>query len=99
MKTISGHQNIDTAQRVARVGDKSTPVFISYQSAFTERVLKIKQALEARGIPCWIATEDMVGNVQDAVGEVLMVAPAIVICYSHTYRESMCANVFLLFEK
>lgn len=74
---------------VPRVGDKSTPVFISYQSAYTERVLKIKRALEARGIPCWMATENMVGNVQDAIGEALMVAPAIVICFSHSYRESV----------
>lgn len=72
-----------------RVGDKSTPVFISYQSAYTERVLKIKRALEARGIPCWMATENMVGNVQDAIGEALMVAPAIIICFSHSYRDSV----------
>ena len=74
---------------VPRVGDKATPVFISYQSAFTGSVLKIKHALEARGIPCWMATEDLVGNVQDAIGEALMTAPAIIICYSHSYRESM----------
>ena len=63
-------------------------VFISYQSAFTDRVLKIKRAVEARGIPCWMATEDMVGDVQDAIGEALMVAPAILICYSQSYRQS-----------
>ena len=74
---------------VPRVGDKATPVFISYQSAFTESVLKIKHALEARGIPCWMATEDLVGNVQDAIGEALMAAAAVIICYSHSYRESM----------
>ena len=74
---------------VPRVGDKATPVFISYQSAFTGSVLKIKHALEARGIPCWMAAENLVGNVQDAIGEALMAAPAIIICYSHSYRESM----------
>ena len=74
---------------VPRVGDRATPVFISYQSAFTERVLKIKHALEARGIPCWMAAENMVGDVQDAIGKALMVAPAIIICYSHSYRDSV----------
>ena len=72
-----------------RVGDTSTPVFISYQSAYTERVLKIKRALEARNIPCWMATDNMVGNVQDAIGEALMIAPAIIICLSHSYRDSV----------
>ena len=72
-----------------RVGDKTTPVFISYQSAYTERVLKIKRALEARGIPCWMATDNMVGNVHDSIGEALMVAPAIIICLSNSYRDSM----------
>ena len=71
------------------MGDRATPVFISYQSAFTERVLKIKHALEARDIPCWMAKEDLVGNVQDAIGVALIAAPAIIICYSHSYRESM----------
>ena len=75
---------------VPRVGDEWTPVFISYQSAFTQGVLKIKHAMEARGIPCWMAVENMVGNVQDAIGEALMVAPAIIICFSHSYRDSMC---------
>ena len=79
----------DNPQLVPRVGDEATPVFISYQSVFTERVLKIKRALEARGIPCWMATENMVGNVQDAIGDALMVAPAIIICFSHSYRDSV----------
>ena len=73
---------------VLRVGDKANPVFISYQSAFTESALKIKHAVEARGIPCWIAAENLVGDVQDAIGKALMVAPVIIICYSHSYRES-----------
>ena len=71
------------------VGDKTTPVFLSYQSAFKERVLQLKRALEERDIPCWMANEDLVGNMQDAIGEALMAAPAIIICYSHSYRESM----------
>ena len=74
---------------VPRVGDRATPVFISYSSSFTESVLKIKHALEARGIPCWMAAENMVGDVQDAIGKALMVAPVIIICYSHSYRESV----------
>ena len=74
----------------AKANDDSFPaqVFISYQSAFTDRVLKIKRAVEARGIACWMATEDMVGDVQDSIGEALMVAPAILICYSQSYRQS-----------
>ena len=79
---------------IQRVGDKSAPVFLSYQSAFTARVLQLKRALEARGIPCWMATEDLVGNVQDAIGEVLMVTPAIIICYSNSYRDSMYDSKF-----
>ena len=71
---------------------ESAPVFISYQSAFTERALKIKRAVEARGIACWMATENMVGDVQDAIGEALMVAPAILICYSQSYRQSKYIN-------
>lgn len=82
---------------VARAGDKSTPVFISYQSAYTERVLKLKRELEARGIPCWMATENMVGDVQDAIGNALMVAPAIVICFSHSYRDSMYVIKYWLY--
>ena len=85
----SAEQNKRKDSVVPRVGDKTTPVFLSYQSAFTARVLQLKRALEARGIPCWMANEDLVGNVQDAIGEVLMVTPAIIICYSHSYRESM----------
>ena len=80
-KAKSGNQNGGSI--VPRVGDKATPVFISYQSAFTESVLKIKRAMEERGIPCWMATENLVGNVQDAIGEALMIAPAIIICFSH----------------
>ena len=76
----------------AKTTRESAPVFISYQSAFTERALKIKRALEARGIACWMATEDMVGDVQDAIGEALMVAPAILICYSQSYRQSKYNN-------
>ena len=86
----------ETGGAEPRVGDKSTPVFISYQSAYTERVLKIKRALEACGIPCWMATENMVGNVQDAIGEALMVAPAIIICLSHSYRNSVYVQVLYL---
>ena len=85
--------------REPRVGDKSTPVFISYQSAYTERVLKIKRALEARDIPCWMATENMVGNVQDAIGEALMVAPAIIICFSHSYRDSVYVRKWDVFTE
>ena len=89
-KQVEGSIEKDTGEAFEpRVGDKSTPVFISYQSAYTERVLKIKRALEARDIPCWMATENMVGNVQDAIGEALMVAPAIIICFSHSYRNSV----------
>ena len=88
----SAEQNKRKDSVVARVGDKTTPVFLSYQSAFTARVLQLKRALEARSIPCWMATEDLVGNVQDAIGEALMATPAIIICYSHSYRESMYAS-------
>lgn len=70
-------------------GDKSAPVFISYQRAFVERVTQLKLAVEARGIPCWMATDDLVGNVQDAIANALKMAPAIIICYSHSYRESV----------
>ena len=78
-----------TTPQIAVIGNKAHPVFLSYQSVFVARVTQLKRALEARGIPCWMATENMVGNVQDAIGEALMVAPAIIICYSHTYRDSM----------
>lgn len=81
--------NSSLATIMPRVGDKSTPVFLSFSSAFTPRVLQLKRALESRGIPCWMAAEDMVGNVQDAIGEALMVAPAIIICYSKSYRDSV----------
>ena len=74
-----------TTPQIAVIGNKAHPVFLSYQSVFVARVTQLKRALEARGIPCWMATENMVGNVQDAIGEALMVAPAIIICYSHTY--------------
>lgn len=75
-------------EKVARAGDKTTPVFISYQSDFVERATQLKRAIEARGIPCWMATDDLVGNVQDAIGEALMVASAIIICCSKTYCQS-----------
>ena len=78
-----------TASLVSSVGDPATPVFISFQSTYTARVLQLKRALESRGIPCWMAAENMVGNVQDAIGEALMVAPAIIICYSKSYRDSV----------
>ena len=85
----SAEQNKRKDSVVPLVGYKTTPVFLSYQSAFTARVLQLKLALEARNIPCWMANEDLVGNVQDTIGEALMAAPAIIICYSHSYRESM----------
>ena len=85
----SAEQNNRKDSVVSRVGDKTTPVFLSYQSSFTARVLQLKRALEARSIPCWMATEDLVGNVQDAIGEALMAAPAIIICYSLSYRQSV----------
>ena len=87
-RTISSGKDT-TGSYVVSVGNKSAPVFISCHSAYTGRGLKIKHALEAKGIPCWMATENVVGNVQDAIGETLMVAPAIIICFSHTYRMSM----------
>ena len=87
-RTISsGKDTIGSS--VVSVGNKSAPVFVSCHSAYTGRGLKIKQELEAKGIPCWMATENVVGNVQDAIGEALIVAPAIIICFSHTYRISM----------
>ena len=88
----SAEQNNTKDSVVLRIVDKTTPVFLSYQNAFTTRVLQLRRALEARSIPCWMATEDLVGNVQDAIGEALMAAPAIIICYSHSYRESMYAS-------
>ena len=72
-----------------RVGDKATPVFISYQSAFVQSSFKIKHTMEARGIPCWMAAEKLVGKVQDAIGEALKVEPAIIICFSDSYRQSV----------
>lgn len=87
--TGTGANAQPTAQIVARAGDKATPVFISYQSAFVERATKLKRAVEARGILCWMATDDMVGNVQDAIGDALTVASAMIICFSHTYRQSV----------
>ena len=72
---------------MSSVGDKA--VFISYQSAFAKSVKKIKDAMENRGIPCWMAAENLVGNVQDAIGEALRVAPAIIICFSDSYRQSV----------
>lgn len=96
MNAEFGEQSIakEAIQHEARAGNKSTPVFISYQSAFVTRVAQLKRALEERGIPCWMATENLVGNVQDSIGEALTVAPAIIICYSHSYRESMYAFQF-----
>ena len=97
----SSHSNVASCNQkirkdsiIQRVGDKSAPVFLSYQSAFTVRVLQLKRALEARGIPCWMASEDLVGNAQDAIGKVLMVTPAIIICYSQSYRESKYDSKF-----
>ena len=87
-RTISSEKDT-TGSYVVSVGNKSAPVFISCHSAYTGRGLKIQHALEAKGIPCWMTTENVVGNVQDAIGEALMVAPAIIICFSHTYRMSM----------
>ena len=86
-----------TASIVSSVGDPATPVFISFQSTYTARVLQLKRALESRGIPCWMAAENMVGNVQDAIGEALMVAPAIIICYSKSYRDSVYVLCSMLF--
>ena len=85
----SAEQNKRKDSAVPRVDDKSTLVFLSYQSSFTARVLQLKRELKERGIQCWMANEDLVGNVQDAIGEALMAASAIIICYSHSYRESI----------
>lgn len=93
------NENLDEEATAKMEEDSvSGKVFISYQSSFKDRVLKIKRVLESHDISCWMAAEDMVGDVQDAIGEALMVAPAILICYSQSYRQSQCVRVhsFLL---
>ena len=72
-----------------QVGSKSNPVYLSYSNTFTNRVSLLKQALEARGIPCWMAGNDMVGDA--AIALAFKAAPAIIICYSRSYHDSKYA--------
>ena len=66
-------------------------MFLSYSNKFTNRVSQLKQALEASGIPCWMAVNEMLGDVQLAIAKALKAAPAIIICYSRSYRDSKYA--------
>lgn len=75
-----------------QIGLKSNPVFLSYSSKFANRVSQLKQAIEARGIPCCMAINDMVEDVQPEIAKAIKTAPAIVMCYSRSYRDSKYAN-------
>ena len=60
------------------------PVFISYATADRTEALKVCEAIERRGTPCWISMRDVPpgGNYQEAIVQALRTARAAVLVFS-----------------
>ena len=82
------NESLTRARAERALGSADAPVFMSYQSGFSDMVLRVKRALEARGIHCWMAQENLAGDVQDGIAAALRAAPAVLICYSQSYTQS-----------
>ena len=74
----------DTGQRVSR------PVFISYATADRRQALKLCDALERRGVECWISARDVAPgeNYQEVIVRALRDARAMVLVFSEAANNS-----------
>ncbi|BCW89709.1 hypothetical protein sos41_28750 [Alphaproteobacteria bacterium SO-S41] len=68
----------------------SQPVFVSYATADRAQALAVCEAIEARGIACWIATRDVAPgeNYQEAIVQSLRAARAMVLVFSAAANDS-----------
>jgi tetratricopeptide (TPR) repeat protein len=66
------------------------PVFISYATADRAEALKVCEAIERRGIPCWISMRDVPpgANYQEAIVQSLRTARALVLVFSDAANTS-----------
>jgi tetratricopeptide (TPR) repeat protein len=66
------------------------PVFLSYATADRAQALSVCEALEARGIACWIASRDVAPgeNYQEAIVQALRCARAMVLVFSAAANDS-----------
>lgn len=60
------------------------PVFLSYATTDRQQAMKVCDALERRGVPCWIALRDVPpgANYQEAIVQSLRSASALVLVFS-----------------
>ena len=65
-------------------------VFISYATADRAQALKVCEAIESRGTPCWISTRDVPpgANYQEAIVQSLRTARAVVLVFSEAANSS-----------
>ena len=66
------------------------PIFISYATADRKAALRVTEAIERRGIRCWISTRDVAPgeNYQEAIVRALREAPAVVLVFSAAANNS-----------
>jgi hypothetical protein len=55
---------------------------------FQEVVLRLNQALKAKGYTVWLDVEQMQGSTVDAMAEAVEGAAAMMVCVSSSYKES-----------
>jgi tetratricopeptide (TPR) repeat protein len=67
-----------------------TTIFISYATADRARALEVCEAIERRGIRCWISTRDVPpgANYQEAIVQALRSAQAVVLVFSKAANTS-----------
>src|SRR5690349_13775923 len=68
----------------------SHPVFVSYATADRKQALSVCNAIERRGIKCWISTRDVEPgeNYQEAIVRSIRDAPAVLLVFSEAANSS-----------
>ncbi len=66
------------------------PVFISYATTDRKQALSVCEAVEGRGVACWISSRDVApgANYQEAIVRALRDAPAMVLVFSKAANNS-----------
>lgn len=63
-------------------------VMISYQWGHQKTILRLKEALQAAGIPVWLDVEKMSGSVPAAMADAVENASIVLLCMSSQYEKS-----------
>ena len=68
----------------------SRPVFVSYATADRKRALSVCEAMESRGVTCWISSRDVAPgeNYQEAIVHSIRGAGAMVLVFSRAANNS-----------